>query len=88
MAHPSQEIGKLRSVVTQLSDAQAAAGAQLRMIQLLGNGTFMAEYLVDAEGNPTTDISLADFQAATEALEAVLGGITPTQAAAIAKLRV
>lgn len=87
MAHPSQKIGKLRAVVTELSDAQAAAGAQLRMIELLGNGQFVAGYLVDAEGNATTDITLADFAAGTAALAAVLGGITTEQAAAIAKLR-
>lgn len=87
MAHPSQEISKLRTVITQLSDAQAAAASQLHFIDLLGNGAFVSQYLVDAEGNPTTDITLADFAAGTAALAAVLGGITPAQAAAIAKLR-
>lgn len=87
MAHPSQEIGKLRNIVTQLSDAQAAAGSQLRFIDLLGNGEFVATYLQDTEGNPTTDITLADFAAGTAALSAVLSAITPSQAAAIAKLR-
>lgn len=87
MAHPSQEIGKLRNIVTQLSDAQAAAGSQLRFIDLLGNGEFVATYLQDTEGNPTTDITLADFAAGTAALSAALSAITPSQAAAIAKLR-
>lgn len=88
MAHASQEIGRLRQKVTQLSDAQAEAAAQLHMIDLLGNGAFVASYLVDAEGNPTTDITLAEFAAGAQALGEVLGGITPQQAAAIAKLRV
>lgn len=87
MAHPSNEINKLRSIVTQLSDAQAAAGTQLRFIDLLGGGTFAAAYLVDAEGNPTTDITLTEFATGTAALAAVLSSITPEQAAAIAKLR-
>lgn len=88
MAHPSNEIGKLRSIVTQLSDAQAAAATQLRFIELLGNGEFVAAYLVDAEGHPTTDITLTEFAAGMTALAQILGSITPAQSAAVAKLRV
>lgn len=88
MAQQSTEIQKLRQSVTTLSDAQAVAGNQLRFIELLGNGAFVAEYLVNAEGNPTTDISLDEWAAGVTALGQVLGGITPQQAAAIAKLRI
>lgn len=88
MAQPSTEIQKLRQNVTGLSDAQAQAANQLHFIQLLGNGAFVATYLQDADGNPTTDITLAEWVAGVTALAQVLGGITPEQAAAIAKLRI
>lgn len=87
MAQPSQEINKLRMIVTNLSDAQAAAGTQLRFIDLLGNGEFVAKYLVDQEGKPTTDISLEEFLGGMSALAHILGSITPEQSAAVAKLR-
>lgn len=87
MAQPSQEINKLRNIVTNLSDAQAAAGTQLRFIDLLGNGEFVAQYLVDANGEPTTDITLEEFLGGMSALATILGSITPEQSAAVAKLR-
>lgn len=87
MAQPSQEINKLRNIVTNLSDAQAAAATQLRFIELLGNGEFVATYLVDAEGNATTDITLTEFIEGMSALAHILGSITPEQSAAVAKLR-
>ena len=88
MAHPSNEISKLRNIVTQLSDAQAAAATQLRFIELLGGPEFVAKYLVDDEGNPTTDITVEEFLGGMSALAHILGGITPEQSAAVAKLRV
>ena len=87
MAQPSQEINKLRNIVTNLSDAQAAAGTQLRFIELLGGPEFVAKYLVDANGEPTTDITLEEFLAGMAALARILGSITPEQSAAVAKLR-
>lgn len=88
MAHPSNEINRLRQMVTNLSDAQAAVGSQLRFIDQLGNGAFVAAYLQDEQGQPTTDITLAEFAAGIAALTEVLGGISAEQAAAIVKLRV
>lgn len=87
MAQPSQEITKLRNIVTNLSDAQASAGTQLRFIALLGNEGFVAKYLVDANGEPTTDISLTEFLEGMAALAHILDSITPEQSAAVAKLR-
>lgn len=87
MAQPSQEITKLRNIVTNLSDAQAAAGTQLRFIELLGGGGFVAKYLVNEQGEPTTDITLEEFLAGMAALAHILGSITPEQSAAVAKLR-
>lgn len=87
MAQPSQEINKLRNIVTNLSDAQAAAGTQLRFIALLGNEEFVAKYLQDEQGEPTTDITLEEFLGGMAALAHILGSITPEQSAAVAKLR-
>ena len=87
MAQPSQEINKLRMIVTNLSDAQAAAGTQLRFIELLGGPEFVAKYLRDEQGEPTTDITLEEFVGGMSALAHILGSITPEQSAAVAKLR-
>ena len=69
------------------SDAQAAAGTQLRFIELLGGPEFVAKYLKDEQGEPTTDITLTEFLEGVAALAHILGSITPEQSAAVAKLR-
>ena len=61
LSMPEDGIVALKPV--NLSDAQAAAGTQLRFIELLGGPEFVAKYLRDEQGEPTTDITLEELRA-------------------------
>lgn len=88
MAQPSTEVQRFRQQVTGLANDLAAVGHQLQVISDLGGQEFVAEFLMDADGKPTTDITLQEFVAAYGALAALIGSVTPEARAAIGKLRI
>lgn len=88
MAQPSTEVQRFRQRVTALADDLAAVGHQAQVISDLGGERFVAAYLVDAAGEPTTDITIGEFMQAYSALARLLGAVTPEARAAIGKLRI
>lgn len=88
MAQPSTEVQRFRQRVTALADDLAAVGHQAQVISDLGGERFVAAYLVDAVGEPTTDITIGEFMQAYGALARLLDAVTPDARAAIGKLRI
>jgi len=88
MAHASTEAGALRSTITALANAAAAADAGIQRYDDLGGADFFGEYLADAEGNPTTDVTVAEFVTGIETVRLLLKALTPEVRASIAKLRI
>lgn len=88
MAQPSTEVQRFRQQVTGLANDLAAVGHQLQVISDLGGQEFVADFLMDADGQPTTDITLENFMVAYNVLAALLGSVTPEARAAIGKLRI
>ena len=88
MAQPSTEVQRFRQQVTALANDLATVGHQAQVISDLGGQDFVAAYLMDAAGEPTTDITLTEFITAYGALAQLLGSVTPEARAAIGKLRI
>jgi hypothetical protein len=86
MAFPDNEVNKLRERFTRLSEEFMLLNFELQRYGDFGRAFYDA-YLTDADGNPTTDISAADFHTACATLAAMAQGLTQGQRLAIAKMR-
>jgi len=86
MAFPSNEVNLLRDQFTELSEDFTRLALALQRYNDFGV-EFYNSYLVDADGNPTTDITAADFHTACQVLGALAASLTQEQRLAIAKMR-
>jgi len=86
MAQASTEINTLRDNFTQLSNDFTQLAVALQRYSDFGVEFYNA-YLVDGEGNPTTDITAEEFHLAVQTLAALSAGLTKDGRLAIAKMR-
>mgnify|MGYP000850451514 CR=1 FL=1 len=86
MAHVSTEVNDIRDKFTQLSNDFMSLSVVLQRYQDFGQDYYTA-YLQDGEGNPTTDITAAEFHGAVQVLAGMAASLTQQQRLTIAKMR-
>lgn len=87
MAQPSTEINRIRQAVTRLSDTFAEIAPVLQRYNDYG-AAFFDEHLETELGQPTTDVTKADFHSAMTTLTGIIGGLSQADRQAIIKLRI